>query len=114
MAPITTLAYATPLWQPNDCGPLSLAPGQPANILGAGGRPLDTLELNLYKSAHFATKLINNEKHVLKKRSAALITPLVYASSVIQPYNYGGPLSAALDNQPTSSELTACLLIHWT
>lgn len=51
-------------------GPLSLAPGQPANILAADGRPLDTLSVNLDRAAHITAKAVSG--HVLKKRSAPL------------------------------------------
>ncbi|XP_045495614.1 uncharacterized protein LOC123694266 [Colias croceus] len=108
-------AYATPLIQPyNYRGPLSLAPGQPANILGADGRPLDTLDVNLDRSAHLTAKALENGFHVLKKRSvyaaplpAAYAAPLAYsahfaysapvafAAPLIQPSNYRGPLSLA-------------------
>ncbi|CAG4950361.1 unnamed protein product [Colias eurytheme] len=102
-------AYATPLIQPyNYRGPLSLAPGQPANILGADGRPLDTLDVNLDRSAHLTAKALENGFHVLKKRSvyaapllAAYAAPLAYSAHfaysapLIQPSNYRGPLSLA-------------------
>ncbi|CAH0729692.1 unnamed protein product, partial [Brenthis ino] len=100
VAPFAPLAYSAPLLQPyNYRGPLSLAPGQPANILASDGRPLDTLDVNVDRSAHFTAKLLDSGLHVLKKRSAALITPiaasLAYAAPLIQPYNYRGPLSLA-------------------
>nr|XP_053614244.1 uncharacterized protein LOC128677425 [Plodia interpunctella] len=66
-----SLAYTVPLYNPSNYRDvLSLAPGQPANILGADGRPLDTLEVNLDRSAHLAAKAFDG--HVLKKRSAPL------------------------------------------
>ncbi|XP_023936752.1 uncharacterized protein LOC112044964 [Bicyclus anynana] len=103
--------YAAPLWQPtNYRGPLSLAPGQPANIIAADGRPLDTLDVNLDRSAHFTAKALNGF-HLLKKRSVAVVAPyaapfaapfvapyaapLAYAAPYYQPYNYRGPLSLA-------------------
>lgn len=121
-APFAPLTYAAPLLQPyNYRGPFSLAPGQPANVLGADGRPLDTLDVNLDRSAHFTAKAIDNGFHVLKKRSAAFIAPitapiatplaysaslaysaplaysarLAYSAPLYQPYNYRGPLSLA-------------------
>ncbi|XP_038206187.1 uncharacterized protein LOC119828165 isoform X2 [Zerene cesonia] len=102
-------AYAAPLIQPyNYRGPLSLAPGQPANILGADGRPLDTLDVNLDRSAHLTAKALDNGIHLLKKRSVvaapiaaayaapfAYSAPFAYAAPLIQPSNYRGPLSLA-------------------
>ncbi|XP_041987293.1 uncharacterized protein LOC121739045 [Aricia agestis] len=83
------LAYSAPLWQPyNYRGPLSLAPGQPANILGADGRPLDTLEVNEDRAAHFAAK---TGLHILKKRSA-VIAPVITRSTFI-PSIYSAPIA---------------------
>lgn len=65
--------YAAPLLGSNYRGPLSLAPGQPANVLGWDGRPLDTLDVNLDRSAHLVAKAYNGA-HILKKRS---VTPLI-------------------------------------
>ncbi|KAJ0178343.1 hypothetical protein K1T71_006166 [Dendrolimus kikuchii] len=76
LAPVVPLAYSAPVLLPSNYrGPLSLAPGQPANILAADGRPLDTLEVNLDRSAHLTAKALNS-LHLLKKRSAPLIAPL--------------------------------------
>ncbi|KAL0822604.1 hypothetical protein ABMA28_004642 [Loxostege sticticalis] len=73
------LAYAAPfLPASNYRGPLSLAPGQPANILAADGRPLDTLDVNLDRAAHYTAKAFDGV-HLLKKRSVALAAPLVAA-----------------------------------
>ncbi|CAH4028728.1 unnamed protein product [Pieris brassicae] len=102
ISPYAPLAYAAPYYQPyNYRGPLSLAPGQPANILAADGRPLDTLEVNLDRSAHLTAKALDSGIHLLKKRSvfaAPLIAPfarLAYAAPLIAPSNYRGPLSLA-------------------
>lgn len=57
-------------------GPLSLAPGQPANILAADGRPLDTLSVNLDRAAHYTARAVDGHGlHLLKKRSAPLLGP---------------------------------------
>ncbi|XP_069359273.1 uncharacterized protein [Maniola hyperantus] len=119
VSPIASLAYSTPLFQPyNYRGPLSLAPGQPANILGADGRPLDTLDVNQDRAAHFTAKALDNGFHLLKKRSVAVVAPyaaqpilpyaasitpyaasyvapLAYSTPYVQSYNYRGPLSLA-------------------
>ncbi|XP_014355594.2 uncharacterized protein LOC106708572 [Papilio machaon] len=72
------LAYSAPLAVPyNYRGPLSLGPGQPANILAADGRPLDTLDVNLDRAAHYTAKALDNGFHLLKKRS--VITPVIAA-----------------------------------
>lgn len=95
------IAYNAPLFAPyNYRGPLSLAPGQPANVLGADGRPLDTLDVNLDRSAHYTAKALDGSGiHLLKKRS--VVSPLTYgyplASSPIiahsTPYLAPGPLT---------------------
>ncbi|XP_050352109.1 uncharacterized protein LOC126774578 [Nymphalis io] len=100
LSPFAPLTYSTPFLQPyNYRGPYSLAPGQPANILASDGRPLDTLDVNLDRSAHFTAKALDSGFHVLKKRSAAFIAPFVaplaYSAPLLQPYNYRGPLSLA-------------------
>lgn len=88
IVPFSPLTYGAPVfWNNNYRGPLSLAPGQPANILGADGRPLDTLEVNQDRAANIAKSL---GFHVLKKRSAQLIATLsipyaVAHSSFISP-----------------------------
>ncbi|GBP35106.1 hypothetical protein EVAR_28304_1 [Eumeta japonica] len=108
-APIT---YAAPVVTPSNYrGPLSLAPGQPANVLGSDGRPLDTLEVNLDRSAHLTAKALDGTGiHLLKKRSvvatapvlthtiaapiaysAPIATPLAYSTPVISPLTYAAP-----------------------
>lgn len=88
------LAYSAPLLAPyNYRGPLSLAPGQPANILAADGRPLDTLDVNLDRSAHFTAKALSGA-HLLKKRSVALAaTPLINHVAYTAPLSYTAPLA---------------------
>ncbi|XP_063535603.1 uncharacterized protein LOC134745489 [Cydia strobilella] len=114
-APFAPLAYSgavvAPWYGSNYRGPLSLAPGQPANILAADGRPLDTLDVNLDRSAHFTAKALDGV-HLLKKRSAPVIAPLggiayagtpvithgahlAYSAPIVAPSNYRGPLSLA-------------------
>ncbi|KAL0822572.1 hypothetical protein ABMA28_004612 [Loxostege sticticalis] len=85
VAPFAPLAYTAPLAYSapllagsNYRGPLSLAPGQPANILAADGRPLDTLDVNLDRAAHYTAKAFDGV-HLLKKRSVALAAPYVAA-----------------------------------
>lgn len=112
LAPFAPLAYTAPIaysasllapYGHNYRGPLSLAPGQPANIIAADGRPLDTLDVNLDRSAHFTAKALEGGVHFLKKRSAAFIAPLAYTAPIaystplLTPYasNYRGPLSLA-------------------
>ncbi|XP_026763506.3 uncharacterized protein LOC113521992 [Galleria mellonella] len=86
---LAPLAYSVPILPSNYRGPLSLAPGQPANILAADGRPLDTLDVNLDRSAHFTAKAFNG-LHLLKKRSAPLLS-----APVISPVAFSqGPVLA--------------------
>ncbi|XP_045766275.1 uncharacterized protein LOC123867982 [Maniola jurtina] len=73
------LAAVGPIGAYNYRGPLSLAPGQPANILAADGRPLDTLSVNLDRAAHITAKAIDGSGHWLKKRSI-VGAPLVAAT----------------------------------
>lgn len=73
------LGYGLPYAYPgyNYRGPLSLAPGQPASILGADGRPLDTLDVNLDRASHLTAKAYAGSGiHLLKKRSAVFTAPL--------------------------------------
>ncbi|XP_013172050.1 PREDICTED: uncharacterized protein LOC106121096 [Papilio xuthus] len=71
VAPLTYGAFLAP---GNYRGPVSLAPGQPASILAADGRPFDTLDVNLDRSAHYTAKALNGF-HLLKKRS--IVAPVV-------------------------------------
>lgn len=99
------LAYGAPYIAPyssNYRGPLSLAPGQPANVLGADGRPLDTLEVNLDKSAHLTAKAFDGAGiHLLKKRSApffaAPLTRIAYPAAPVlhsAPLTYAAPIAS--------------------
>ncbi|OWR52798.1 uncharacterized protein LOC116772683 [Danaus plexippus] len=80
------LAIAAGIGASNYRGPLSLAPGQPASILAADGRPLDTLDVNVDKAVHYTAKALNGlNGHILKKRSivaAPLVAGPVAVSSV--------------------------------
>ncbi|XP_068618706.1 uncharacterized protein [Battus philenor] len=115
------LAYSAALLAPaNYRGPLSLAPGQPANILAADGRPLDTLDVNLDRAAHYTTKALSGI-HVLKKRS--LIAPVVaapvarFAAPLIThtvPLAYSAPLVAAGHLAPLAVGHTARGIIFLT
>uniref|UniRef100_A0A2A4JFV3 Cuticle protein n=1 Tax=Heliothis virescens TaxID=7102 RepID=A0A2A4JFV3_HELVI len=88
------IAYSAPLLAPygNYRGPLSLAPGQPANIIAADGRPLDTLDVNLDRSAHLTAKALEGGVHLLKKRSAPLIAPISRVA-VAAPLLHSAPLA---------------------
>ncbi|CAH2240319.1 jg25863 [Pararge aegeria aegeria] len=85
-----SLAPIAPIGAYNYRGPLSLAPGQPANILAADGRPLDTLSVNLDRAAHLTAKAIQGSGHLLKKRSivgAPLVaSPLAATRLVATPW----------------------------
>ncbi|CAH2240318.1 uncharacterized protein LOC120630502 [Pararge aegeria] len=72
------LAAVAPVGAYNYRGPLSLAPGQPANILAADGRPLDTLSVNLDRAVHLNAKAVEGHGHWLKKRSV-VGAPLIAA-----------------------------------
>lgn len=92
--------WGAPLAGPyNYRGPLSLAPGQPANVLAADGRPLDTLDVNLDRAAHYTARAVDHSGvHLLKKRSAVL-APLAVSHTaridlparVIAPAHLGWP-----------------------
>ncbi|CAH2240328.1 jg25870 [Pararge aegeria aegeria] len=58
-----------PIGAHNYRGPLSLAPGQPANILAADGRPLDTLSVNLDRAVHYTARALEGNGRRLQKRS---------------------------------------------
>ena len=79
-------------------GPLSLAPGQPANIIAADGRPLDTLAVNLDRSALIRAQALEGSRlRLLKKRSISpLVAPLavnrVAVSSIVAPSTLVSPL----------------------
>ncbi|KAI8426357.1 hypothetical protein MSG28_005210 [Choristoneura fumiferana] len=109
-APFAPLAYSSayiaPYYNSNYRGPLSLAPGQPANILAADGRPLDTLDVNLDRSAHLTAKALEGGVHLLKKRSAPIlaapIAPVArvgYAGAPLiahaSPIAYSAPITTA-------------------
>lgn len=74
VAPVSAHVAAAPLAPVgayNYRGPLSLAPGQPANILAHDGRPLDTLSVNVDRAIHYTAKALDHGAvHHLKKRSA--------------------------------------------
>ncbi|XP_023936683.1 uncharacterized protein LOC112044910 [Bicyclus anynana] len=76
-------AVAAPVGAYNYRGPLSLAPGQPANILAADGRPLDTLSVNLDRAVHYTAKAVDGHGHWLKKRS--IVAPWAAAPLVAAP-----------------------------
>ncbi|VVD01329.1 unnamed protein product [Leptidea sinapis] len=61
-------------------GPLSLAPGQPASILAADGRPLDTLSVNLDRAAHYTARALDGG-HLLKKRSVLAAPAVAWSHS---------------------------------
>ncbi|NP_001166767.1 cuticular protein hypothetical 10 precursor [Bombyx mori] len=119
VAPITYTAppaYIAPLIAlfGNYRGPLSLAPGQPANVLGADGRPLDTLDVNLDRAAHYTSKALG--VHLLKKRSAVIApisTVAVAHSPLITPVAhiaYSAPLATAHYAPLTYA---ARPIVHW-
>lgn len=78
-----------PLGVGNYRGPLSLAPGQPANVIAADGRPLDTLDVNVDRAVHLTAKALDHSGiHLLKKRS--IVAPLApiglpLASRIVAP-----------------------------
>lgn len=92
-------------------GPLSLAPGQPANILAADGRPLDTLSVNLDRAAHYTARAVDGHGlHVLKKRSAPLLAP---AWSHTARIDLPGRLIAPAVAAPLAAPLGAPLGLGW-
>ncbi|XP_046969032.1 uncharacterized protein LOC124536521 [Vanessa cardui] len=83
------VAVGAPIGAYNYRGPLSLAPGQPANILAADGRPLDTLSVNVDRAAHLTAKALDHVgAHLLKKRS------IVGAPLVAAPLGWHGVAAA--------------------
>ncbi|XP_064292278.1 uncharacterized protein LOC128673255 [Plodia interpunctella] len=81
-APLAPVVSAPVLGAYNYRGPLSLGPGQPANIVAADGRPLDTLSVNLDRAAHYTARAVDGAHgiglglgHILRKRSAPLLAP---------------------------------------
>ncbi|XP_034831571.1 uncharacterized protein [Maniola hyperantus] len=108
VAPLTgSWAAASSIGGSNYRGPLSLAPGQPANILAADGRPLDTLSVNLDRAVHATAKAVEGNGHWLKKRSIVAApwsaaplaaTPLTWGRSWVGPA--AAPLSVAAPVAP--------------
>ncbi|XP_034831572.1 uncharacterized protein [Maniola hyperantus] len=108
-APLASLSYAPPVAPVgpvppvgafNYRGPLSLAPGQAANILAADGRPLDTLSVNLDRAVHYTARALEGNGRQLQKRSI-LAAPLADANLTGARYAAGpwtagaaGPLNA--------------------
>ncbi|XP_069359279.1 uncharacterized protein [Maniola hyperantus] len=84
-----------PYGAPNYRGPLSLAPGQPANILGADGRPLDTLSVNLDRAVHYTARALEGNSRRLQKRSI-LAAPLAVGNLAGAGYAAGGLAAAPL------------------
>ncbi|XP_039755691.1 uncharacterized protein LOC120630509 [Pararge aegeria] len=97
-----SLAPIAPIGAYNYRGPLSLAPGQPANILAADGRPLDTLSVNLDRAAHLTAKAIQGSGHLLKKRSI-VGAPLVASPLAATPTQLAG---AGVISTPWAAPLT--------
>ena len=101
-APLAVAPLApVPIGLGNYRGPLSLAPGQPANVLAVDGRPLDTLDVNLDRAAHLTARAWNPAGlHLLKKRSlvAPWVAPvgLPLAARVIAP----APIAVAAAHGP--------------
>ncbi|XP_045766273.1 uncharacterized protein LOC123867980 [Maniola jurtina] len=91
-------AVAAPVGAYNYRGPLSLAPGQPANILAADGRPLDTLSVNLDRAVHLTAKAVDGHGHWLKKRSIVAApwaaAPLA-AAPVVGAWGHAGLVAPA-------------------
>ena len=115
-APLAAPIAVGPAIGANYRGPLSLAPGQPANILAADGRPLDTLSVNLDRAAHLTARAVDGHGvHLLKKRSAPLLGAAwshtarvdIPAARLVGPA-YGAPLAA-----PLAAPLGAPLGLGW-
>ncbi|CAH2091210.1 unnamed protein product [Euphydryas editha] len=96
VAPVAAHVAAAPLAPVgayNYRGPLSLAPGQPANILAHDGRPLDTLSVNVDRAIHYTAKALDHGAvHHLKKRSA--IAPWGVAPWAAAPWAVAAPAVA--------------------
>ncbi|NP_001166768.1 cuticular protein hypothetical 9 precursor [Bombyx mori] len=107
----TPLVAAAPvLGAHNYRGPLSLAPGQPANILAADGRPLDTLSVNHDRAVHFTAKALEHGGvHLLKKRSAVL-APAVAWSHVAR---VDWPAARLVAHAPIAPLGLAAPVGHW-
>lgn len=116
VAPIVPLAYTAPVLLPSNYrGPLSLAPGQPANVLGSDGRPLDTLEVNLDRANHLTTKALDGW-HLLKKRSAPLIAPVSTIAVAPAPVlTHAAPLTytATIPTAHIAPLTYTARLAHW-
>lgn len=87
-APIAAAPLA-PVGAYNYRGPLSLAPGQPANILAHDGRPLDTLSVNVDRAIHYTARALDpashgvHGAHLLGKRS--IVAPWAAAHAGVVP-----------------------------
>ncbi|CAB3251466.1 unnamed protein product [Arctia plantaginis] len=115
-------AYTAPLLRPSNYrGPLSLAPGQPASIIAADGRPLDTLDVNLDKSAHYTAKALSGAGfHLLKKRSAPVLAPLALKSVAVAPAPFVASAPFAYSTHVLPTHIAAVPsayvhgpLVHW-
>ncbi|CAH2240323.1 jg25867 [Pararge aegeria aegeria] len=79
-SPFAPVGPAASIGAYNYRGPLSLAPGQPANILAADGRPLDTLSVNLDRAVHNTARALEGSGQRLQKRSLVAATNLAAAN----------------------------------
>lgn len=112
------VAAAPVLGAHNYRGPLSLAPGQPANILAVDGRPLDTLSVNIDRAAHYTAKAVDHAgAHLLGKRSAPLLAPGLawsHASRIDWPTTrLTAPLHLAVAAAPLGLGHVGHLAQHW-